>query len=169
MAIPPLDRVNELLSYDPLTGIWTWRVDRARTAKAGDQAGCLEKGGRGAGYIRIMIDGRSYRAHILAWFRMTGEWPAFRLDHKNVVRSDNKWDNIRPAPSWHNNANKPIDKRNTSGFKGVSYDKKRRKFVAYIRKDGVLLQLGVFDNAKDGHIAYVKKAKELFGEYARAR
>jgi hypothetical protein len=51
------ERVRELLYYDPLTGFFTWRIDRSISVKAGDCAGCINS----EGYIRIRINGTDYK------------------------------------------------------------------------------------------------------------
>ena len=63
-----------------------------------------------------------------------------------------------------NNANRPKQTNNTSGFKGVF--KRRFKWVAQIRFMRKTIYIGIFDNPEQAHIAYKEKAKELFGEFS---
>lgn len=171
MAIPSLDRVNELLSYDPLTGALTWRVDRGNRInriKAGSPAGWIEKNGSPAGYLRIMIDGVAYMAHDLAWFIMKGEWPILDVDHENTERADNRWLNLREATRSQNKANGKLYKDSKTGFKGVSFRKKNGKYAAVVVKNYKHHFCGYFDTAEAAHQAYIAKATELFGEFARA-
>ncbi len=96
-------RLNELLRYDKRTGELTWRVNRGRTAKAGDDAGTLRKDG----VIILTVDGRQYMANRLVWFMVTGEWPLFRLTSydknpanlrfSNLVPEEETWKNTRVA------------------------------------------------------------------------
>jgi len=65
--------------------------------------------------------------------------------------------------------NQPAPQSNTSGFKGVSYRKTRRKWIATIQKDGKQHFLGHFNTPELAHMAYCKAAAELHGEFARGQ
>lgn len=89
------ERLRELLSYDPETGWFTWRVTRSSNgrADAGSRAGAL----RSDGYRHVTVDQHKYKEHRLAWLYMTGKWPEADLDHKNNTRDDNRFSNLRAA------------------------------------------------------------------------
>lgn len=157
-------RLREVLDYNPETGEFRWRVTLSRRALAGSVAGCLDPDN----YIKIRVDGTLYLGHRLAWLYVYGEFPASRLDHKNVKRDDNRITNLRPASGSQNSANRGLDKNNTSGAKGVYWRPLRNKWQAMIQKDGRQRHLGYFDNRDDGAAAYLSAAKTLFGEFARA-
>lgn len=59
-------RLRELLNYDRETGVFTWRVFRGGSAKAGTRAGTL----RSDGYRQIYIDCKLYLEHWLAWLHV---------------------------------------------------------------------------------------------------
>ena len=85
---------------------------------------------------------------------------------------DNRKCNLREASTSENNMNsnkrKTYSKKSCSSiYKGVYYWKKRNKFQAYVDKDHKRTSLGLFTNEIDAAKAYNKKAKELFGEYAK--
>ena len=63
-----LDELREVISYDPESGAFTWKVNRGGTARAGTRAGTVN----GHGYIQI----RAGRRRIVS---------AHRLDRKSVV------------------------------------------------------------------------------------
>lgn len=157
------ERLREILSYDPDTGIFTWKVAVSKV-KAGAVAGCND----GQGYLRIKIDGRNYKSHRLAWLYMTGEWPKEQVDHVNGSRGDNRFENLREAAHAENlwNSGKRVD--NTSGFKGVFFDTQARKWRALIGIKGKQKSLGRFTSPEAAHAAYVAAAKKYFGEFARA-
>ena len=160
------ERLKELLSYDPLTGGFLWMVDRGGK-KAGDEAGCKKRT-----YIVINVDDCSYRAHHLAWFYMTGEWPDPFVDHRDLNKHNNVWDNLREATKSQNQANIGLIKSNVSGLKGVSRyragERYGKPWQASIGKDGKSRHLGHFATKEDAHAAYCEAAQKLFGEFARA-
>jgi HNH endonuclease/AP2 domain len=175
------ERLQELLEYDPLTGVFTWRVDRfcggdhkATRVRAGDVAGCKnqngphrKRDGERRTYIRITIDGCGYSAHRLAHLYVTGQWPPEDIDHEDLDGLNNRWTNLRPCTQTLNNANTIAPGNNTSSHKGVSWDRLHKKWCALIQQQGVRYRLGYFDDPEDAAAAYAAKAKELFGEFAR--
>lgn len=156
-------RLQELLHYDPETGVFTWRVDRTGKAKAGTVAGSLNT----RGYVNIYIDGVPHRAHRLAWFYMQGRWPNPGVDHENTVKSDNRWLNLREATQKDNNGNSNIRKDNKSGFKGVCFHKASGKYTATITLNRKPTHLGCFTSKEEAAAAYATAAREHFGEFAR--
>ncbi|PWC54682.1 hypothetical protein TSA6c_00105 [Azospirillum sp. TSA6c] len=154
-------RLRDLLTYDPQTGIFTWRVDRG-TAKAGQAVSCVS----GAGYVQIRIDGKRHSAHRLAFLWMTGNWPDKQVDHINRDRVDNRWGNLRLANSSQNLANRPLNRNNTSGVKGVCWDRRDEKWSARIRANGKRRFLGCFSDINDAAAAYDAAAKQHFGDFA---
>lgn len=159
------ERLRELLHYDPETGEFTRLVDGAfGRFRAGDR--CLSVSPQG--YIQIAIDGRCRLAHRLAWLYVTGEEPPPVLDHINCVRSDNRWSNIRAATTAQNNANKRKYRTNTSGGKGVYWDREKARWRARVRLGGRSIHVGYFSDIEDASRAYAAAARLHFGEFARA-
>lgn len=154
------ERLREVVTYDPATGVLRWRIARGR-AKVGAVAGSPEK----KGYLRISIDGRRFKAHRLAWLYVKAEWPTDQIDHENGHHADNRFDNLREANNPLNCANAAVPKNNTVGFKGVA--KSGRRFTAGIKKNYRRIHLGSFDTAQEAAAAYDAKAKELWGNFAR--
>lgn len=149
-----------MLDYDPATGKFHWRVTKANKV-AGSVAGSISS----QGYWELKVDRRLYRAHRLAWFYMTGRWPAETVDHINCVRTDNRFENLREASLSQNNCNTPIRTDNTSGFKGVYWHKQNQKWIATIGHKKKVRYLGSFDTAERAHEAYCLAAVAAFGEY----
>lgn len=155
-------RLRDFLAYDPMTGVFTWRVRRANK-KAGDVAGCQNR----IGYWVIRVDDKLYTAHRLAWLYMTGGWPGREVDHIDRDRSNNRWKNLRAASRQQNAANRPRQANNSSGFKGVCFQRGANKYRARIQAYGKKQSLGLFDTAEDAHAAYQLAAKRLLGEFAK--
>ena len=131
ISLLTLERLKQLVCYNPETGVFTWKIRRKHCAQAvGAQAGSLNS----KGYRRITVDGREYKAHRLAWFYVWGEWPTL-LDHINRDRSDNRLCNLRVATPSLNALNKTPAKLSTSGVRGVHFDHRGGRWVAYIGRN----------------------------------
>jgi hypothetical protein len=89
------------------------------------------------------------------------------VDHIDGDILNNHAENLRWATHSENGMNRIKLKDNTSGFKGVSFNKRRGKWQAQIRKDGKRHHLGYFTNAEDAAKVYDKAATAMFGEFAK--
>jgi hypothetical protein len=157
-------RLLEVLKYDPETGIFRWAMDR-RGVRAGVIVGNKPTT---VGYGAIRIDGRLYLSHRLAWFYVHRKWPPDQIDHINMDRIDNKISNLREATLAQNRMNESIKRSNTSGFKGVSWNKEKRKWEARIGHNRKSYFVGYFDTAVAAHEAWKKQALVRHGPFARA-
>jgi hypothetical protein len=154
-------RLRELLHYDPETGEFRWLKSVKRSLQSGDIAGTIDS----QGYRRIIINGRIYRAHHLAWLYMRGNWCSLVIDHRDGDPANNRWANLRSATRSQNSANRRLHRNNVCGLKGVSpYG---RRWCATICKNGRIHHLGIFLTPQAAHAAYVEAARKLFGEFAR--
>jgi hypothetical protein len=157
------ERLREILHYDPKTGIFRWRQRVSYAIQVGDVAGSVNKT---SGYRLIHIDGRNYKAHRLAWLYVTGTWCRPMVDHRDRNRANNRWSNLRRATASTNAANRGRPRTNASGFKGVHRRRDTGQWRAQIWKDGRARYLGQFATPQAAHDAYVRAARELFGEFA---
>jgi hypothetical protein len=116
-----------------------------------------------------MIKQKRYRAHALAWLYVHNEYLEF-IDHRDCNPSNNAISNLRPANPSLNAGNSRISKRNTSGYKGVSWNKRKKRWQAYIHMpDGRQKTIGRFSRIEDAAEAYRKASLVRFGEFARTR
>jgi hypothetical protein len=143
-------RLKELFSYNQKTGLFTRRLSMGSRWPAGQVVGTND----GRGYLQVTINRVKYRLHRLAWFYVKGVWPEFDTDHRNRVRSDNRFKNLRDATRAENNHNSGMSRHNTSGYKGVSWSKTMKKWEARITKNNKGKMLGYFDTPELAHAAY---------------
>ena len=154
------EELKEVLDYDPETGIFRWKTKKPGIPK--DRVFAGRPGIRG--YIRIMLNGRIYGAHHLAWLYTYGKFPDKYLDHKNGITSDNWITNLREATASQNAANRKVCR---NGLKGAYWHKNRREWSSAMNKDGNRIHLGWFKTELDAHAAYVEAASRLHGEFAK--
>lgn len=89
-----------------------------------------------------------------------------RVDHINHNTLDNRRCNLRLATPAQNGQNMRLAKNNTSGYKGVFWDRATNKWRAKIHFNGKCLCLGTYQETIDAAKAYNKAAVEYFGEFA---
>lgn len=157
-TLPTQAQIKELLHYDPKTGIFRWRYSIARRVRPWDIAGTKTN----LGYVRIKIGQEKYMAHRLAWVCVTGEQPVHEVDHIDGVGVNNAWENLREATTKQNKENLPLSKKNTSGFRGVSWSKKHKKWRAVAGHNKKFIHIGFFDTAEEAGQAAAAKRAELF-------
>ena len=167
--------VRSILHYDPKTGIFTWRkrpLEHFKTQRACNTwnsrfAGTVAGSPNGLGYLNISISKLHYKAHRIAWLLMTGRWPKDEIDHRDTDPSNNRWHNLREATSSQNKTNTRTPRNNTSGFKGVYWNKIVRKWWVYINKDCRRHSLGYFDDINEAVSVVTRERMKKHGEYAR--
>ena len=159
------ERLRQVLHYDPETGVFTWKERISIRIVVGKVAGVLMK----RGYITIGVDGKHHYAHRLAWLYMTGEWPPRTIDHRDRVRTNNRWKNLRLDPDNLNSHNEGTRRNNTSGVPGVNWDKRRGCWVAKICIKRKQIYLGSFGLDLEAAAAAHRAAKDrLHPFYHRA-
>lgn len=157
------EHLREILSYDPETGIFRWIKARGPRS-AGAVAGWVKPG---AGYIYIRLGTRNYPAHRLAFLYMEGCLPSHTVDHRNGIRDDNRWKNLRHATAAENARNKSVSAANKSGYIGVCKPAGRNKWRAQIGANGRNIRLGCFDTREEAARAYEEASRKLHGEFSR--
>lgn len=89
------------------------------------------------------------------------------IDHIHGNTLDNRKAELRIVTQSDNKKNRAMYTNNKSGYKGVSWNAPKQKWVANIQCDGQQFYLGAFSSSYDAHVCYEKAAKELFGAYKR--
>ena len=140
--------LHELFEYNPRTGVITNKISRS-VAIAGTEAGYVNE----KGYRMISLNGLNYRAHRVIWTMVTGLWPREYLDHINGKTDDNRLSNLREVSHSENHRNRKLQKNNTSGFQGVCWNIKSKRWRSSITVKGRLIHLGTFDSTEEAAAA----------------
>jgi hypothetical protein len=160
-----IDRLHELLSYDPETGEFTNKVRRSANAPAGAKCGCVNR----HGYVVGRLDDRLYYMHRLAWAMTYRGWPpkGMDVDHIDRDKANNRISNLRLATRSQNMANRVPKTLPKSGARGVYFDRRKRKWSVRISMDKRNIDLGAF--ACLGQAIRARKLGEVrhFGQYRR--
>jgi len=133
------EKLKKFLDYNFETGIFTWKVRRKNSVNVGAVAGSLSHG-----YILIMISGKFYRAHRLAWLYIHGYFPEYFIDHIDRDRSNNRINNLRHVSNQCNVRNSGNRKDNKSGIKGIGWHKATNKWRVRIAVNNKSFELGIF-------------------------
>ena len=151
-----VERLKEVLHYDPETGVLTWIKTLSARATKGKKAGSRDKWG----YVTTSIDRRFYKAHRLAWLYMTGEWPKGDIDHINGVPGDNRWINLRDVSHAANSQNRRRARCNSrTGVLGVQNTK--WGFLALITVHGKVHYLGYHPTIEAASSAYLEAKRKM--------
>lgn len=152
------DLFLSLFVYNEQTGDLFW-------LKSGKPAGWIEND-----YCRLQIAGQFWYAHIVIWVIMTGEYPEKHIDHKDISLPKhgigNKWSNLRLATNQENMRNRGINNNSSSGFTGVSWNKRQGKWIAHITVDYKTLRIGTYETKGEAIAARQEKEILLFKEYS---
>jgi len=136
--------------YDKFTK-WNWQI----TKKHGIY---LYRVAQRAGYVNNSVYFHKY---------IMGEPKGVVVDHINGNTLDNRKCNLRICTQAENMRNQKKSTRNTSGYKGVSWSKKDKVWMARIAKNGKQIYIGSYKTPEAAYAAYCKAAKELHGEFAK--
>jgi hypothetical protein len=137
-----LQKVCELLHYNPDTGVFTWKTNRGKGIKEGDIAGCITS----QGYVQIYIENKPYLAHRLAYILTYKKNPTGRIDHINRNKTDNSIKNLRDV-------NAQVNALNTSS-RGTHFS--RNGWTAGLTINGKRKHLGYFSSEVEANCAYTK-------------
>lgn len=89
-----------------------------------------------------------------------------KIDHRDQNPLNNQRSNLRSATASQNGHNRGPNKNNTTGVKGISFDKRSGRYQAQIQVEGKKYWLGYFNTLEEAAIVIQKKREELVGEFA---
>ena len=141
--------------------LW-WVKSRSNRVKIGQQFGCYHH----TGYRQGRLKGKIYLEHRLIWLYHYGEWPKDQIDHINGIKIDNRIGNLRECTIQQNQFNRKSEKDSSSQYKGVSWCKLSKKWLAKYYYKSKRYYLGLFETEEDAAKAYRKATEDLHKEYA---
>ena len=158
------EELKTLLRYDSDTGHIYWIAPGKGKIKKKPAGTKLY-----SGYIGVLINGKRYQAHRLAWALHTGDWPADQIDHINGDKTDNRICNLREATNAQNGKNVKLSKLNKTGFPGVSWYPTHKKYRVYIKCNHKSIYLGSYEKLEDAVAARRAAEDKYFGEWKREK
>lgn len=100
------------------------------------------------------------------WLYVYGKWPD-QIDHVNGKKDDNRIINLRETDHSGNQCNRFVQANNTSGYKGVNFHLRWKKWQARIGYGKKRVHLGYFQTKEEVYAAYCAAAPKYHGEFAR--
>ncbi len=163
-AIRPI-RIEGNIAYVPLTKGYEAIID-AEDVPLVEGFNWIASVERNTVYA-VRREGSGCRREIRMHRVIMGDPDGLQVDHRHGNGLDNRRSNLRVATGLQNSRNARIRKDNSSGFKGVSWNKSARKWHARIKVDGSRINLGNYETPEAAHAAYAKASAELHGEFGR--
>lgn len=140
-------------------GFFTWKKRLSNFIKGGERAGHVDN----QGYERIAYKRKRISTHRVVYYSFYGYLPKF-IDHIDGDKLNNKPCNLREASRSQNTCNTGANKKNQSGYKGVS--KCGRKWRVCISLKGKNKHLGLFECKHEAAQVYNTAARMYQGEFA---
>ena len=165
-----LDINNDLELFKPIDGYDNYFVSNFGNIKNSKTNKILKQKTEKNGYKRIGLFINGNRKMFLI-HRLVGK--AFlenpdnkpMIDHIDENKSNNNVKNLRWATNQDNLANQGKKKNNTTGFKGISYNKQKNKYSARICINRISQFLGYFETVEEASRCYEVKAKEIHKDF----
>lgn len=112
---------------------------------------------------------RGYKRTLSMHRMIMGEPDEFHVDHADADGLNNRRNNLRKVTVSQNMHNQQLRSNNTSGFKGVSWNRESLKWQAHITFHRHKIFLGYFLYPEAAHYAYCEASKLLHGSFGRTK
>jgi hypothetical protein len=156
----PLDiqKLKEVFEYKD--GALYYKTNPNRSvSRIGTRAGWKSDG---RPYRMVIHDHEEYREHRIIWCLHFGAIPdGYVIDHIDGDPCNNLIHNLRAVPETVNRLNQRMRSNSKSPYKGVCWDKERKKWMARLRVNKTQYNLGRFDTAEEAAKAYDAKVREV--------
>jgi len=162
------DQVKDLFEYREDGFLVRKRASMGNGIYAGRPVGNLNAkalGSRNTRYVTTKIQGQHWCVHKLIYLYHHGHVPE-QLDHINGNSLDNRIENLRPATSAQNMSNRKIFSNNTSGCKGVNWNKRNKKWQVSVGVNKKQKHIGYFDDFELAELVALEARDKYHGNFA---
>jgi len=179
----PLSYIQSVVKIDPdsPSGLtWLPRTNTRNdwnTRNANNHAGCIHTNVK-TGYQRwgvsIAYNGKQFRlicSRIIFLLHHGYLTKGKCIDHKDNNALNNKIENLRESTDSQNARNSKLRKNNTSGIKGLSWDKRTQRWVAELYANSKKIYIGCFlESEKENAKKAIEKARKKYhGDFGRTK
>ena len=161
---------REFMRYDPESGlvVWVKKPTTRSPVKPGKEVGSFESNGYRQVHVYWSGERRGFMVHRICWYLFYGTWPELPIDHINRDKGNNQLSNLRLATPGLNGRNKNLLPNNTSGRRGVHWDKREGKWKGQVTLHNKQKHLGYFDDLDEAAEAVEDFYRELDGDEYRS-
>jgi hypothetical protein len=159
-------RVCGEVAYVPLTQGYEAIIDAADVTLVEGYKWYTAKRTRSVYAARNDYSGLKHRK-VLLHRTIMGEPESLQIDHEDSDGLNNRRKNLRVATRSQNMHNMRKVTTNSSGFKGVFFEKGKRLWVASIKLNSKKIFLGRFSTPEEAHAAYCLASEKYHGEFGR--
>ena len=152
--------LHQLFEYKD--GFLVHKNTKSWNAKSGQRTGYLNK----IGYEVTVVNKKRYYNHRLIFMMFNGYLPKY-IDHIDGNLKNNSINNLRQATDSQNNYNQKMPKTNTSGIKGVSWDKNRNKWHVQVISEKKVVFQKRFDDIELAEFVAIEARNKYHGKFAR--
>ena len=151
--------LHELFEY--FDGELYWKKSLNSRAIKGSVAGSkiIER------YKYIGINGNKYLLHRIIFFYHYGYFP-IEVDHIDCNPSNNRIENLRAATHFENRYNQKMNIRNTTGVKGLIFDKYRNQWIVRFNINGKAKFFGRFKEFELADLVAQEARSKYHGNFA---
>ena len=155
--------MTTIVINSPKHGIFKILIDDEDFERVNQYRWCISKKSNNLFYaVRYKMIKKERSSQLLHRFIIGDECDGMLVDHINRNTLDNRKCNLRVCNQSENQSNRLKPKNNTSGYKGVSYCKKSKKYRSTINKK----LIGYFTTIEEAMIAYDNAAIEIHKDFA---
>ena len=155
-------QVQELFEYRDGALYWKKVNPLAHIIKVGDKVGSRHH----TGYVYTKVNGINMAEHRLIFLLHHGYLPE-EVDHIDNNRANNKIENLRAATALTNAQNATIRKDNTSGVKGVHWNKNRNNWRVRVQVNNKRIVIGDFKDLELAELVAIEARNKYHGQFAR--
>lgn len=151
--------LRELFSYDPETGLLSWKV----AVTSGHHVGMIAGTPSSDGYLRLVLFGKKHSVHRIIWAIVSGSHALGEVDHIDGNKHNNRWHNLRDVPRVMNaeNIRKAQANNTSSGLLGVTLERSSGLWKAQISVAKKNIHLGRYTTPEEAHQAYISAKRRL--------